>query len=632
VDRLEEQELADAAGSVPSLSAAVQQLPGMGAVGRDAYTSAPTIRGWGRDRSLILLEGVRLSSDRGVGPTGSFIDPFLLRSLSIVRGASGVAYGSGAIGGVLSVGLGDVDPEPGGSLRLGGSTNGSGGLAAGRVHGSAFGKWRADVGAFYRTQNDCEFSGGFLLPRGDARNSGFSHGGGTLVAERPARGGTVRVAAVVTAASDIGRPTTLRGRIDTIATEDHALASVRYARDRAGDRDEWTLGAHRPETVNRTERSDDAGVPTRTSWIENVSTDLSLSGLRERPAGSGSWLLGLDAFTRQGVDAVETTVRYLGGVEQSPEGVDLVKNAYRADLGAYGAWKRSFGHLGEWVLGARVDWAHRRANDRSSRDWASPSAHVGIVHPLDDTWALTAMASHSFRAPRIQELYFEGDRPGGSRLANPGLEPERVWSLEGGVRAGGGGWSGRLVGWGSFASDLIVQLPVDASADTLRHENAAQARILGVEGELQWKPADGRGRASAAYAYVHGEDDGDPLPDIPAGELRLTAEVRVAGEARRRTITVWGAMRAGAAKTPPVHDEKVRWWSHLLGATDVGGDEIGHPGFARWDVGVRARPAERVTVDLSVTNLVDSHHQDRPERDSYPAPGRSFRVELTLGE
>ncbi|HMB69954.1 MAG TPA: TonB-dependent receptor plug domain-containing protein, partial [bacterium] len=76
-------DLRDAEGGGATLAQAVQQLPGVGAVGRDGLTSAPTIRGMGRDRSLILLEGVRLSSDRGVGPTASFLDPFLLGDVSV---------------------------------------------------------------------------------------------------------------------------------------------------------------------------------------------------------------------------------------------------------------------------------------------------------------------------------------------------------------------------------------------------------------------------------------------------------------------------------------------------------------------------------------------------------------------
>jgi outer membrane receptor protein involved in Fe transport len=172
VQELDEGEVVRAAGSSPSLAQAVQQLPGVGAVGRDGFTSAPTIRGMGRDRSLILLEGVRLSADRGVGPSGSFLDPFLIRDVAVVRGASGVAYGSGAIGGVLSVGLGPVSEERSVAGRLESATNGDGRLVAGRLGGALGRGWRGAVGGFARAADDYSFPAGDGPRAGDARNTG----------------------------------------------------------------------------------------------------------------------------------------------------------------------------------------------------------------------------------------------------------------------------------------------------------------------------------------------------------------------------------------------------------------------------------------------------------------------------
>ena len=633
VERFDARSIGEAAGSTPSLAAAVQQLPGVGAVGRDGYTSAPTIRGMGRDRSLILLEGVRLSSDRGVGPSGSFLDPFLLRSVDVVRGAAGVAYGSGAIGGVLSAGLGETAATFGGIAKIAGSTNGDGRLVAGRVTGSPGGSWRTAVGGFFRSQDDYSFPDGGTLPEGDASNSGFSHGGGALVAERDTRVGTLRAAGLITAAGDVGRATTQPGRRDTIETEEHVLVAVRFARDDYDRRTELAAGIHRPRTVNRTERFAAAGSRLRTGDIENLSTDVSLSGLWERPAGKGSWLAGVDLFSRLGVDATETTVRFESGSPLPAETTELVKSALRNDLGVLAGWKRPIGHFGETILAARIDWAHREADDRSSSDWISPSVTAGIVQPLSEKWALTGSLGRSFRAPRLQELYFEGDRPGGARVANPDLEPEAAWSVEVGLRGGRDPWSAEVEVWGLLASDLIVQLPLDAAGDTLRHENESQGRLVGAEVALQWAPPSGRSRASVAYARMRGvNEDGDPLPDIPSGELRVTGELRVLGRRETPRLVARAAMRAGGAKTSPGLTDDARWWSDVLGATDIGGDEVAHPGFARWDAGLRIRLGELASLDVSVTNLFDSHFLDRPESDSYPAPGRSVLFELTVGD
>jgi outer membrane receptor protein involved in Fe transport len=218
------------------------------------------------------------------------------------------------------------------------------------------------------------------------------------------------------------------------------------------------------------------------------------------------------------------------------------------------------------------------------------------------------------------------------RLANPDLEPETAWSLEGGVRWRRRAWEGSAAIWGMLASDLIVQLPVDAAGDTLRHENETEGRLLGCEIGCTWTDPGERGGVALAYAFVYGEDEqGTPLPDIPSGVVRVTSHWRVWGRERGRSATARLTLRAGGAKTPPSGGADERWWSGIVGATDIGGDEVGHPGFARWDAGLRLVLGRHVSVDLAGANLLDSRTTDRPEADAFPQPGRSFQVALVLG-
>jgi outer membrane receptor protein involved in Fe transport len=636
IDQLDEDFVREAAASSPSLAEAAQQLPGVGAVGRDGYTSAPTIRGMGRGRSLLLLEGMRISADRGVGPAGNFLDPFLVRSLDVVRGASGVAYGSGAIGGVLDVGLGAVDSVFTARSRFGFTSNGNGREFAQWVAGRARPGWRVGAGGFYHTTDDYEFpegeEAGVTSPGGDATNSGFENAGGVGVCETDVAGGTLRFVGLGTSADEIGRPTTQPRRLDTIETEDHAFGTLRYLRQREEGRLECGLGFHRPRTVNRGERFLADGSRQRTGWTENASYDGTATLLLERGAGSGRWLAGSDVFVRSNVIANETTVYYSSGVAGDPVLVDLVTGGLRADGGVFAGWKQPVGHDGRLVAAGRLDYARREADGRKTSSWVSPSLTLGAVLPLNPSFALTGNLARSFRAPRIQELYFEGERPGGMRLANPDLEPETAWSLEGGVRWRRQEWEASATIWGMLASDLIVQLPVDAAGDTLRHENETEGRLLGCEIGGTWRAPGGRGRVELAYAFVYGEDEGGtPLPDIPSAVVRVTSHWRVWGRDRGRSATARVALRAGAAKTPPAGGADERWWSGLLGPTDVGGDEVGHPGFARWDAGLRLVLARCVSLDFEGSNLLDSRYIDRPESDAFPQPGRSFQMALVLG-
>ncbi len=636
VDQLDESFVREAAASSPSLAQATQQLPGVGAVGRDGYTSAPTIRGMGRGRSVLLFEGMRISADRGVGPAGNFLDPFLLRDVEVVRGASGVAYGSGAIGGVLDVGLGAIDSVFTSRSRLGYTSNGKGREFAQWVAGRPSRSWRVGAGGFYHTTDDYEFpegeEAGVEAPGGDAANSGFENAGGVGVCETDVAGGTLRFVALGTTAEEIGRPTTKENRLDTIETEDHAFGTLRFHRRREAGRLECALGFHRPRTVNRGERFLADGSRQRTGWTENASYDGTATFLLERAAGSGQWLAGSDVFVRSNVIANETTLYYSSGVPGDPVIVDLVTGGLRADGGVFGGWKQSVAHDGRLVAAGRLDYARREADGRKTSSWVSPSLTLGAVFPLNPSFTLTGNLARSFRAPRVQELYFAGERPGGMRLPNPGLEPETAWSLEGGVRWRRQAWEASAAIWGMLASDLIVQLPVDAAGDTLRHENETEGRLLGCEIGCAWSAPGERGRVELAYAFVYGEDEGGTaLPDIPSAVVRVTSHWRVWGRERGRSATARTALRAGAAKTPPAGGVDERWWSGLLGATDVGGDEVGHPGFARWDAGLRVVLGRHVSVDLAGSNLLDSRYFDRPEAGAFPQPGRSFQAALILG-
>ena len=66
------------------------------------------------------------------------------------------------------------------------------------------------------------------------------------------------------------------------------------------------------ESVNRAERLDETDNPTRVTWTENSSFDLSAVARVERDRGAATWLWGLDIFTRWNVDAVERGVEHEG--------------------------------------------------------------------------------------------------------------------------------------------------------------------------------------------------------------------------------------------------------------------------------------------------------------------------------
>ena len=81
---------------------ALETVPGINQVS-EGHASVPAVRGLARGRTLFLIDGGRVTAERRVGPSGTFLDPSVVEGIDVARGPGSVAYGSDAFGGVISV-------------------------------------------------------------------------------------------------------------------------------------------------------------------------------------------------------------------------------------------------------------------------------------------------------------------------------------------------------------------------------------------------------------------------------------------------------------------------------------------------------------------------------------------------
>ena len=78
----------------------LENVPGVSKVS-EGQAAVPAIRGLARGRTLILIDGARVTSERRAGPSATYLDPFGLEGIQVSRGPGSVAYGSDAFGGVI---------------------------------------------------------------------------------------------------------------------------------------------------------------------------------------------------------------------------------------------------------------------------------------------------------------------------------------------------------------------------------------------------------------------------------------------------------------------------------------------------------------------------------------------------
>ncbi|MBK8425488.1 MAG: TonB-dependent receptor [Lewinellaceae bacterium] len=121
------------AGKGVNLGETLKRLPGVTTLNTGATIAKPVIQGLHSNRIAIVNNNVILEGQQWGSEHAPEIDPFSADKISVVKGASGVRYGVGAMGGAII-----LEPAPlrdtagwGGWLSAGGFSNGRSGVLAG---------------------------------------------------------------------------------------------------------------------------------------------------------------------------------------------------------------------------------------------------------------------------------------------------------------------------------------------------------------------------------------------------------------------------------------------------------------------------------------------------------------------
>ena len=176
-------------------------------------------------------------------------------------------------------------------------------------------------------------------------------------------------------------------------------------------------------------------------------------------------------------------------------------------VGLYFQDELRFGSSVRLTAGARVDGQTGHSPVLSPRldlVWHSDAA---------TTWRL--LAGSAFRAPSP----WENAELGG--VVRQRLDPERVFTVEGGLNRRFGTLTAGLAAYHSEVKDLIDQVEVDAVTSYFRNRDAVDAD--GIEGELELLGAGRRVRLAGAWQRCHDEGDGSDLSNSPRWNAHLVA-------------------------------------------------------------------------------------------------------------
>jgi iron complex outermembrane receptor protein len=587
-----------------TLTEAIESIPGTGRL-EEGHSAVPSIRGLARGRTLLLVDGARVTAERRAGPSATYLDAFFVEAIEVSRGLGGVAYGSDAFGGIIQARTREAVPGSPLTLRTE-ATLGTGlperslgaELSRGFEQGSLI------------LQGRLRDSGDYRSGQGRIANSGFGDGGFRGRLERRIGSGRANLGWESDRGWNIGKPSSDSDQVRAFyPREESQRLTIGYEGEPSRGIAHWSaqafLGSYRLLTVR-----DRAAAPSRGRQTD--STDVGANDYGLRLSGRLSvrdWSVesGIDLNGRTGLEAVGRSERFdSSGSTVSDTSEISVRDASRHDLGAYASVSRGLARRLWAAGGLRFDQviAENRGGffgDRTTFQ-AAPSGFIALtLGPVAD-FTITGQAGAGFRAPTLSDRYFRGVSGRGFVTGLPDLRPERsrqydlVVRRSGAVRTAVSLYRYRI-------SDLVERY---RSGDDYFFRNRGQARIQGAELEAAFDI--GRGFAAEVGAQVASgrSEQGGPLADIPPMGFTFTLRKRLGA---RGDAVLRGVFRGRDEKPGPT-EKPIAGYGTLEGAV-------------AWRLG------SRLEARFVVKNLLDHEYLQTSDELSVLAPGRSAAIKLT---
>ena len=469
-----------------NLIQALENVAGVSQVS-EGQAAVPAVRGMSAGRTLILIDGARVTSERRVGPSATFLDPAIFEGVDVSRGPGGVAYGSDAFGGVIAVRTRRAAPDAPLSVRATGLAGGAG-LPEYRLSAEASKGWPqggALFAAHTREADDWE------SPQGEVFNSGYSDHGFFGRVDQQAGPGILDVAWQSDFGRDIERPrnnsTTVRFYYPN--EDSHRFTANYNLRDVGGFGRVGFSGFL--STIDQTTDQDRFATETTGRSIERAvisANDFHVKANMERLFGRARFESGIDVNGRFGLNALEGRIAYdLAGNEVSNVTTVAIDNAHRTDTGVFASLDTS---AADWLSvagGIRGDYVTTENTggyfgDRSTSDGAA-SGFFAVTAGSFSGFSVTGQVARGFRDPTLSDRYFRGPTGRGFITGNPDLEPETSLQYDLALRYAAPRFRVGAFYYHYDIDDLIERY--QTTTDFFFFRNSGEARIEGFEVEAQ---------------------------------------------------------------------------------------------------------------------------------------------------
>ena len=630
-----------------TLGETLEHLPGVTTMTTGPSIAKPVIRGLHSQRVLVLNAGVPQEGQQWGGEHAPEIDPFAPVRIEVVRGAAGVEYGVGAIGGVIRLEPRELPTTPvlTGSVSMNGFSNNRQGAGSILLE-SGLGVL---PGLGWRVQGSFRKAGAARTPDYVIGNSGFQEMDGSVAIGYHVDGlGLDAYYSRFDTELGLFKGAHIGNYDDLVRAIERGEPSVEYdfsygidppkqnvTHDLFALRSHYVLaGGDRVEAqygLQRNRRQEFDAHRRFGDPLEDPAFDLSLTThtldvkLRTRPRGSLFGVVGLSGMNQGNVNV---------------ESGRLIPN-FRALTG--GGYARMTWVQGPWIVegGTRFDYrwlkAYPRLNPlegfvRRTHSYQSLSGVLGAIWQFAGSWSIAANAGTAWRPPGVNELYNFGVHHGTAQfeVGNPDVGSERSYSLDVTLRHATERASLEASAFSNWMDGYIHLFPEPEPKVTIRG-TFPSFRYVQTDALLQGVDASGEYQALDFLAFgvrasvMRGDDRSadEPLIFMPSDRLALTTalslpDLRALQESR---LELEGSFVDRQTSYPE------------------GVDYVDPPpGYTLFGVGYSAAlmlGRTPVRFSVSVENLFDEAYRDYLSRFRYfiDDPGRNvvFRLQIPLG-
>ncbi len=631
-----------------TLGESLKEIPGVTTLQTGPAISKPVIRGLHSQRILVLNAGVQQEGQQWGGEHAPEIDPFSPSRIEVLKGAAGVQYGAGAIGGVIRVSPRElrVTPGFGGELTLNGFSNNLQGAGSLLLEGAS----KRFAGWGWRAQGSMRKAGDAQSPNFKIQNSGFaerdwssalgyhndrtglelyySHFGTELGIFRGAHIGNVTD---LLRAIERGRPATnTEFSYDVKPPKQdisHNLLSIKGHHQIASlGRVEMQYGwqqNHRQEFDAHKPFSSEP--PTEPSFDLTLTTHSGDLGFHHNPIKNFYGHVGVTGM-RQGNVQTGTVL--------------LIPNfrAYSAGAFIHESWTN--GKL-TFDGGARYDYRRVQAYLRNRDDGLITNLHEyanftgvgGLIFQFAREWSLGANIGSAWRPPSLNELYSNGVHHGTAQfeIGDLQLKSERSFNVDATLRHVSersrvevSAYRNRMNNFIFLFPDPEPTLTVRGAFPTFRYQQA-NAVLRGLEGLIEHRVGAFL-QIGVSASLVRGDNlDADaPLIQMPADRGRLDIDF---------TLPDFGAFTASEFE---IITTFVRRQTRFPNNADYADPP---PGYTLFDLNASTQvklSRQMLRFNLSVRNLFNVSYRDYLSRFRYfiDDAGRDIvlRVQVPFGD